>query len=35
MSALPFSPETFEPLPPGSELRDADEKQSIPLTLGQ
>lgn len=35
MPALPFSPETFESLPPDSELRGADEKQSIPLTLGQ
>lgn len=29
MPALPSSPETFEPLPPGSELRDTETAKSI------
>lgn len=36
MPALPSSPKTLEPLPPGSELRDTETVQkisSIPLTL--
>lgn len=36
MPALPSSPETFEPLPPSSELRDTETVQkasSIPLPL--